>query len=411
MTKDPWRLFWRNALPQYGVTFAQYLVPLLTLPYLTRVLGAEVYGQVVLLTAFVGYFQLLVEFGFNLSAATSVSVDRDSPSRLASIGAAVLRGRFLLVLLASVIFLCILLFTSFAYGFKSLTIAYFVSAILTALIPIFMFRGLEIMPSLSAVLVGSRLLFATLIFLLVRSPEDVLWVPIANSLGSVFVISYAIWHFKHKLYLPRGVASWPEVAACARVSFPYFIDAVSSTAFGALTVLFISISDLSLQQVALWGASYQLIAAAQSMYTPLMASLLPRMAQALDWRLIRRLLTLVGPPILLVCVILSGTADTVMRMVYGPEFADGSILRALVPVLAISFPALLLGAPVLGAIGKQDSIARSTMIAGGTFIASLIVISVLDAVDLVVIAGLRSSAELLLLTMRLWLVRAHRQSA
>ena len=74
MAKDPWRVFWGNALPQYGVTFAQYLVPLLTLPYLTRVLGAEIYGQVVLLTAFTSYFQLLIEFGFNLSAATSVSV-------------------------------------------------------------------------------------------------------------------------------------------------------------------------------------------------------------------------------------------------------------------------------------------------------------------------------------------------
>ena len=411
MAKDPWRVFWGNALPQYGVTFAQYLVPLLTLPYLTRVLGAEIYGQVVLLTAFTSYFQLLIEFGFNLSAATSVSVHRDSRVDLANIRNAVLRGRLALALMASVIFSCVLLLSPFADGFAGLAIAYFVSAMLSAFIPIFMFRGLEVMPSLSAVLVGSRLLFAALVFLLVRGTEDVFWVPIANSLGSVVVIGYAMWHFKHKLRLPHRIADWPEVAVTARASFPYFIDAVSSTAFGALTVLFISISDLSLKEIALWGASYQLIAAAQSMYGPIMASLLPRMARSLDWALVRRLITLLGPAVLVACAALFAAADSVMRTVYGSEFANGDVLRALLPVLAISFPALLLGAPVLGAIGRQGDIARSTMIAGASFIAALIGLWALDAVELVTIAVLRAAAELLLLVIRLWHVRVYRRAA
>ena len=100
-----------------------------------------------------------------------------------------------------------------------------------------------------------------------------------------------------------------------------------------------------------------------------------------------------------------------MRVMYGPEFSGGGIvLQALIPVLLLSFPALLLGAPTLGTMGKQASIASSTMIASVLFIASLGVLWALDGVTLVRVALLRSAAELVLLTVRALAVRANMRS-
>lgn len=154
-SKDSWWLLWKNALPQYGVTFAQYFIPLLTLPYLTRVLGADLYGQVVFLTAVVGYFQLVVEFGFNLSAATSISVHHQDRQKVARVRSSVLRARLLLALLAAFAYALLTVFSSFAGGFEALAIAYFASAVMNAFVPIFIFRGMERMPALSLMLILS----------------------------------------------------------------------------------------------------------------------------------------------------------------------------------------------------------------------------------------------------------------
>jgi PST family polysaccharide transporter len=54
-----------------------YLLPLLTVPYLVRVLGVENYGRVAFAYAFIQYFVVLTDYGFNLSATQKVALLRD----------------------------------------------------------------------------------------------------------------------------------------------------------------------------------------------------------------------------------------------------------------------------------------------------------------------------------------------
>ena len=58
------------------------ILPLITYPYLIRVLGKEIYGLVVFAQAIVNYLVMLVSFGFNISATKEVSVYRNDEKKL-----------------------------------------------------------------------------------------------------------------------------------------------------------------------------------------------------------------------------------------------------------------------------------------------------------------------------------------
>ena len=58
-----------------------YIIPLLLLPYLTHTLGAENFGKITFVQAFITYFILITDFGFNTSATQDIVCTRkDKPA-------------------------------------------------------------------------------------------------------------------------------------------------------------------------------------------------------------------------------------------------------------------------------------------------------------------------------------------
>jgi PST family polysaccharide transporter len=82
----------------YAVQFTSYLVPLLTVPYLARVLGAQGLGLVAFAQAFCGYTALVGEYGFDLSATREIARARGNRTRLAEILGGVVGAKGLLML-------------------------------------------------------------------------------------------------------------------------------------------------------------------------------------------------------------------------------------------------------------------------------------------------------------------------
>ena len=64
----------RNAVSLYVIQFANYIVPLIMVPYLVRVLGPAVYGSVAFAQEFINYLKLFVEYGFDWSATRKISI-------------------------------------------------------------------------------------------------------------------------------------------------------------------------------------------------------------------------------------------------------------------------------------------------------------------------------------------------
>ena len=63
----------KNAAALYAIQFAGYIVPLVTLPYLSRVLGPAGFGLLLFSQSFALWASMIIEYGFNLSATRDVA--------------------------------------------------------------------------------------------------------------------------------------------------------------------------------------------------------------------------------------------------------------------------------------------------------------------------------------------------
>lgn len=181
-----------------------YILPLITLPYLVRVIGVEKFGVISLATAVISFFLVITDYGFNYTATREVALNKNNNKELVNIFSSVMIVKFLLLFL-SFIFLIFLIF--FVSKFKEYSIIYYLtfgSVIGQVLFPIWFFQGMEKMKFVAIVNISSKILSTILIFLLVKSAGDYYLVPMLISFGAIssglFSI-YLIWkefgiHFK-----------------------------------------------------------------------------------------------------------------------------------------------------------------------------------------------------------------------
>jgi len=182
----------QNIVALYGVQAAAYVFPLITVPYLARVLGPEGWGKVAMAQAFGQYLAIVVEYGFGLSATREVARARDSLERRAELLAGVMGAKALLALPAvGLAWLASRRIAAFRDDPLVLWAGVF-WALASAFNLMWYFQGLERMRFVAALDVGARAGAVAAIFLWVRAPEDGWKVLILTGTACVFSMSLAL---------------------------------------------------------------------------------------------------------------------------------------------------------------------------------------------------------------------------
>lgn len=393
------KLATKNTAMLYLMNTAKMVFPLLTLPYLTRVLSVPAYGVVTYVKAVMQYMQLLLAFGFSLSATREIvhaDLDKEKLSRiLGDVQVAKLILAVCALAATAVITLAIPMLRSNAL-FVALS---FLNVMLTEMLADFLFRGLNKMEVLTVRFVVSKLISTVCTFLFIRNDTYLLLIPVFDCLGSAAALVLVLVEIK-KLGVRMAPSGIRESWRMLKESATYFASEMATTAFGALNTLLIGIY-IDAAQVAYWGVVMQLVGAVNSMYTPITNGIYPSMIRTKSLGFIKKILIIFMPLVAAGCIFCFFCAEWILTLVSGAEYtAAVPVFRCMIPVMFFSFAGMLFGWPTLGAIGKSKETSLTTVITAAAQIAGLIALLAAGQFTLIHIALLRGATELLMLMLR-----------
>ncbi|HTZ57742.1 MAG TPA: oligosaccharide flippase family protein [Acidobacteriaceae bacterium] len=177
--------FVHNVMALYGVQACTYALPLLTFPYLARVLGPSGWGVVVFAQAIGVVIQTLVEYGFDISAMRETSRHREDPKRLSGLISGVLGAKSLLAVVGIAGAVLSRRFTHHIAPSPALFWASVIWGVCQGINMLWFFQGLERMQLASTLEIGGKVLATASIFLLVHHPDDGWKVMAAQCVGCV----------------------------------------------------------------------------------------------------------------------------------------------------------------------------------------------------------------------------------
>jgi PST family polysaccharide transporter len=214
-------------------------LPLVTLPYLVRVLEVENFGLINFVLSIVMYFNILVSFGFELSATREISIHRDDNKKVSSIFSSVMFIKIFLFLLSLLILTLLILNIDSFKEHAPLYYATFGLVLGNVLFPTWFFQGIEQMKYITYINFIVRVAFTGLIFVFVKEQNDFIYVPLLTSIGAILGGLYSLW-LVFKLYkIELIVPSREEIIEHLKESYMFFLSRVANdgSRFYAITLI------------------------------------------------------------------------------------------------------------------------------------------------------------------------------
>ena len=319
--------------------FANYLIPLLIIPYIVRVLGVEIFGKVTYAQNIISYFTLTINFGFDYSATREIAINKADKNARERIFWSVLKQKTILLLL-SFAGLLILYFTfSRVNDDFTLYLFIFLMNVGVVLFPAWFFQGMEEMGKMAIcnVLIKGGGLILTL--LLVKSSADYLAYPLLTSLAYVIfgagAIIYVIKHYdiqytKSNKTVDKNIFS---------KSLPIFLNNlfVSGYTIANLTILGFYHSN---HDIAIYGGAQKIIMAILMLTSmPVNIAIFPKISREFELsqinglRILKKALCVVALLLIIFCLWTYLLSSLFVNVLLGSEFSESINLLKLFSVL------------------------------------------------------------------------------
>lgn len=345
------------------------VLPLISYPYLIRVIGADLYGRVAYAQSAMAFAIILVNFGLNIMATKEVSVHRDEPYLLNKIMTEVYvikTSFFALTMLLYII--SIFYFETFATN-KLLFLLSFGYCLPEWLLPIWYFQGVEKMKYMTLIDSVSKIFFTILIFFVITLPEHYLRIPVIQTMGTMIgaAMGFLLLFKKERRRFVRVKLS--EISAFVKEAIPFFLSRVSAVTISQLSTLFVG-KYLGYVEVAWLDLARKIVNLLMIPNTSINSAIYPRIAHSQSKSLARNGLLIQGGLGLLIYGLLFAFSPLVVSVLGGTEMlpAIGTV-RFYGLLLILYHFNYYIGSPVMIPFGLSKSFNLSVIFSLIVFLA------------------------------------------
>ena len=354
------KTLYKNIVSLGVLQVANYLIPFLVLPIISRILGASLFGSVSYAQNIVTYLTLLINYGFEYSATRQISIAREEKAKTDAIFWSVIAAKGMLLILSFAI-LAVLPFCMERMACDPKLYIYTALAnIGIVFFPTWYLQGVQQMDKMAWANFFTKLLGAVLVLSLVREASAYRLYPLLMSAASILIgigaMIYVIRHFG----ISRPVLSRQTLHEVMQAGAPIFLNNVFVALYTTanMTILGMYAAD---DVIGYFSGAQRLIQALNMVVVmPVSMAVFPeisrRFAQskAQGAKFLKQVLLLAGAAAAVVSLITFLCAPLMIRIMYGAGFAPSiELLKWLSPIPFLVMIATLLTVQGLYGMGLQ----------------------------------------------------------
>lgn len=322
---------------------ANYILPFITVPYLTRVLGPYNYGLIGFAAALINYFTILTGYGFSLSATKEISLNRDDRERISRIFSSVMIIKSALLALSLILLLVIVYSFNKFRADAGVYLFSFGLVVGNVLFPVWLFQGMERMKYITYINLAGRVALTAAIFVFVSKQGDYALYVILSSVTAVLVgiasLLCAMRVFRIRFVLP----SFDELRREAIEGWYVFVSSISVVLYTSSTTVILGLFTNNTVVGYFTGAD-KIRQAIQGLFAPVFQTLYPYVNKLAHdskeeaLKFIRKEVLYFGLIGSFICVLVFINAEFLVGAILGKEYsASVDLLRilAFAPVLVI----------------------------------------------------------------------------
>jgi len=189
------------------VQIANYVLPLISIPVISRILGPDKLGVINYAVAFVAYFNVFIGFGFDLTATRRLSKDPGNHTLRVAIFNEVFFSQLFLFFISIGLFIGCLYFVPPLAAEKKVAIFSFFVCIGTLFAQNWLFQAMHDLPKIAWMNFFCKLVFTISLLFFIRKQEDYILQPLLTGLMYIIIsLLCFIWAFNRYELKFQGVS-------------------------------------------------------------------------------------------------------------------------------------------------------------------------------------------------------------
>ncbi|EFI8235888.1 flippase [Escherichia coli] len=349
-----------------------YILPLITLPYLVRILGPNNYGVYGYSLAIIQYSILIIDFGFNLTVTKKISLNRDDKLIVSSVFWNVMACKLLLCIFTFLITVAwSRIDNTFAGDNLAVLMSSYTMVIGILIFPIWLFQGKEEITKIALINISSKFLTVPLIFILIDKPSDGWKVGLINGSGYIVAGIIGLHIVSRRNWIVWVKPTFSQMFREYASAWHIFISNASINIYtSSITVILGALT--SPVTVGYFVAADKIRLAFQGLINPVSQALYPRInalmkeSPAAGFKTIRLLLKTQGVFFFFCSGFIFYLSPNIISFLYGESYKESipilKILAWLPFIIAISN---VLGYQTLLVLNMERIFSRLVLVGGG----------------------------------------------